>query len=104
MLDATLTASPSTVLIALAILFLVYFGPPILRVVLKPEHGSKLDLRIAWFETFVNDVEKRTTITAKLLSLAKLPAPPPVPDSERTTVPPAAPSGPATPEKENDHV
>lgn len=105
---AVVVAAPggpqTTVLLALLALFLIYFGPPLLRVALKPERGSALDLRIAWFETFVNDVEKRTKVTEKLAALAKLPPavtaalpPPPLPAAERPTLPPAiVPPGPTT--------
>lgn len=98
------STSSTTVLLALVALFLIYFGPSLARVVLKPERGSKLDLRIAWFETMVADFEKRTKVTEKLAALAKLPpvvtaalppVPVPVPETERPTVPPLVPAPPS---------
>lgn len=100
---AVVTSAPAgpqaTVLLALGALFLIYFGPALLRVALKPERGSKLDLRIAWFETMVADFEKRTKVTEKLAALAKLSpsvtaALPPVPEAERPTQPPVVPAPP----------
>jgi hypothetical protein len=76
---------------------LFYFGPSILRALLRPERGTPLDLRIAWLETFLNDADKRGRIGEKLAALATKDAAspvvpsPPAPDTERITVPPAPP-------------
>lgn len=95
----------STVLLSLLALFVLYFGAPILRAILKPERGSLTDLRIAWFESFVNDIDKRARITEKLAAAAQLPLPPAAPaPAERETQPPAEPvsTDVPPPKKESD--
>jgi hypothetical protein len=86
------TAESSLLLLA-SLALVIYFGPAVLRLALKPEKGSVKDLRIAWFETFLNDVDKRGKITEKLQELGKqrlgldFPVPPPPPPTPAPVAP-----------------
>jgi len=64
--------TPELSLLLLAtVAVIIYFGPTVVRLVLKPEKGSETDLRIAWWETFLNDFEKRHKVGEKLKELTK---------------------------------
>lgn len=78
--------SEKTLALLLLAAFVVYFGPAILRVILKPEHGSVTDLRIAKFESFLMDFDKRAKISEKLATKLKE-----KPEQDRDTLPPAPP-------------
>ncbi len=88
-------------LVALAA-FLFYFGPAMLRAAIKPERGSPWDLRIAAFEAWTFDMDKRYRIREKsmaaALKAAGLPADP-LPEAE---VPPVVHAPPAAPPTEKD--
>jgi len=62
-------------LLGALVAFLFFFGPSIARFVLRPERGSLTDLRIAAWEAWTADLDKRDRIKektkAKLLELAK---------------------------------
>ncbi len=64
-------SAEASLLFLAALAVVIYFGPAAARAVLKPEKGSLTDLRIAWWETFLNDFEKRHKIGEKTAALAK---------------------------------
>jgi hypothetical protein len=52
-------------LVAAVVAFLFFFGPSIARFLLRPEKGSLTDLRIAAWEAWAADLDKRSKIKEK---------------------------------------
>lgn len=88
---------PETLTLLLALgAFLLFFGPAIARVVLRPERGSMTDLRIAQFEALVIDLDKSLRIREKIKARLEAQAGELLPPSGRSspTIPPSPPASP----------